>query len=188
MGSGSLVQYFLTIVGRPKQARASIWPIFSLIGTTSKPRAQPRHASSRWSRAGERMEVVFAPEVCACCPVRSACTRSQTTGRVLHLRPQAGNFALQARRQEQQTAEFRQQYATRAGIEGTLSQGVRGMGLRRARYDGLHKTHLQHVLTAVAINLERIDAVLTNTPRGKTRQSHLVRLAAHPSLQGQIGA
>ncbi len=146
------------------------------------------HTSSRWSRAGERMEVVFAPEVCACCLVRSDCTRSQTTGRVLHVRPQAAHEALQARRQEQQTAEFRQQYARRAGIEGTLSQGVRGMGLRRARYDGLHKTHLQHVLTAVAINLVRIDAVLTQTPRGKTRCSHFVRLALHPALQDAVAA
>ncbi|MFL5590729.1 MAG: IS1182 family transposase [Ktedonobacteraceae bacterium] len=144
--------------------------------------------SSRWSVAGERMEVVFPPEICAQCPVRSECTHSQTTGRVLHLRPQEAHEALHARRHEQQTPQFRQEYATRAGMEATLSQAVRGKGLRRARYDGLHKTQLQHVLIAVAINLERIDAVLTHTPRGKTRQSHLERLASHPSWQGQIGA
>jgi len=144
--------------------------------------------SSRWSRAGDRIEVVFAQEVCAGCPARSDCTRSQTTGRVLHLRPQAAHSALQARRQEQQTPEFRKRYALRAGIEGTLSQGVRGMGLRRARYDGLHKTHLQHVLTAVAINLVRIDAVLTKTPRGKTRHSHFACLASHPCWQGHACA
>src|SRR6266566_1370777 len=144
--------------------------------------------SARWSQAGERMEVVFAPEVCAGCPVRDDCTRSQTTGRVLHLRPQEAHEALHARRHEQQTPQFRQEYATRAGMEATLSQAVRGKGLRRARYDGLHKTQLQHVLIAVAINLERIDAVLTHTPRGKTRQSHLERLASHPSLQGHMGA
>jgi transposase len=146
------------------------------------------HRSSRWSVAGERMEVVFPPEICARCPVRSDCTHSQTTGRVLHLRPQEAHEALQARRHEQQTLQFRQAYATRAGIEGTLSQAVRGMGVRRARYDGLPKVQLQHVLTAVAINLVRIDAVLTNTPRGKTRQSHFTRLALHPALQEQDAA
>jgi transposase len=31
----------------------------------------------------------------------------------------------------------------RAGIEGTLSEGIRAHGLRRARYIGLAKTHLQ---------------------------------------------
>jgi transposase len=144
--------------------------------------------SSRWSQAGERMEVVFARETCAACPVRRDCTKSSTTGRVLHVRPQVAHEALQARRQEQETPAFRQAYQTRAGIEGTLSQAVRGMGIRRARYDGLHKTLVQHVVTAVAINLVRIDAVLTQTPRGKTRQSNFMRLALHPNLQRQEAA
>ncbi len=144
--------------------------------------------SARWSPAGERMEVVFAREVCAACPMRSDCTKSSTTGRVLHVRPQAAHEALQARRLEQATPEFRQRYKARAGIEGTLSQAVRGMGVRRARYDGLQKTHLQHLLTAVAINLVRIDAVLTQTSRGKTRRSHFMRLALYPALQAQSAA
>lgn len=149
------------------------------------PQGQTSH---RWGKAGERIEVVFAKDVCAACPVRSDCTRSQTTGRVLHVRPQASHQALQARRQEEHTQEFRQTYQIRAGIEGTLSQAVRGMGIRRSRYDGLHKTHLQHVLTATAINLVRIDAVLTHTPRGKTRRSSFAKLALHPDLQPQVAA
>jgi transposase len=144
--------------------------------------------SCRWGWAGERIEVVFAKETCAACPLRSDCTKSATTGRVLHVRPQAAHEALQARRQEQETPAFRQEYALRAGIEGTLSQAVRGMGMRRARYDGLPKVQLQQVLTAVAINLVRIDAVLTQAPRGKTRRSHFVRLASHPGLQGSAAA
>jgi transposase len=140
------------------------------------------HMRSRWSVAGERLEVVFPPEICARCPVRSDCTHSQTTGRVLHLRPQQAHEALQARRQEQQTLQFRQASCPpRAGIEGTLSQAVRGMGVRRARYDGLPKVQLHHVLTAVAINLVRIDALLTNRPRGKqdpSLQLHALGIAS----------
>jgi transposase len=146
------------------------------------PQGQTSH---RWSLAGERIEVVFAQEVCAACPMRRDCTKSETTGRVLHVRPQAAHEALQARRQEQRTPEFRKVYKVRAGIEGTISQAVRAMGVRRARYDGLHKTHLQHILTAVAINLVRIDAVLTQASRGKTYQSNFMRLALHPCLQAQ---
>ncbi len=56
------------------------------------------------------------------------------------------------------------------------------MGLRRARYDGLPKTHLQHVLTAVAINLVRIDAWLLGQSPGSTYQSALALLATHPLL------
>jgi transposase len=144
--------------------------------------------SSRWGMVGERIEVVFARQVCADCPVHNQCTQSQTTGRVLHLRPQAAHGALQARREEQQTPEFRKEYTTRAGIEGTISQAVRGMGLRRAAYDGLHKTHLQHVLTAVAVNLVRIDAVLTGIPREKTRLSPFARLRPLANLPDTIGA
>jgi transposase len=142
--------------------------------------------SQRWSLAGERIEVVFAQEVCAACPMRLLCTKSSTTGRVVHVRPQAAHEALQVRRQEQHTPEFRHVYETRAGIEGTISQAVRGMGVRRARYDGLQKTHLQHLLTAVAINVVRIDAILTQVSRGTTRLSHFMRLASHPSLLSPV--
>lgn len=144
--------------------------------------------SQRFRPAGERIEVVFSKQTCAGCPVRSNCTKSATTGRVLHVRWQAAHEALQARRQEQNTPAFRQDYQARAGIEGTLSQAVRGMGMRRARYDGLHKTHLEHVLTATAINLVRIDAAFTQTPRGKTHRSNFTRLALHPSFQSQAAA
>lgn len=84
--------------------------------------------SSRWSRAGNRIEVVFAPEVCANCPVRSDCTRSQTTGRVLHLRPQAAHAALQARRQEQETAEFRKWYPFEQASRGRPRKGCVAWG------------------------------------------------------------
>jgi len=38
------------------------------------------------------------------------------------------------------------------------------MGLRQARYIGLAKTHLQHVLTSVALNIQRITAWLIGIP------------------------
>ncbi len=40
--------------------------------------------------------------------------------------------------------------------KGTHSQGVRRCDLRQARYLGIVKTHLQQILTAVALNLIRI--------------------------------
>jgi transposase len=138
--------------------------------------------SSRWTVLPRRIEAEFARRTCVACPSRLDCTQAQVTGRVVHLRPQAAHEALQARRAEQQTPQFRRRSAARAGIEGTHSQGGRRMGLRRSRYDGLPKTHLQHVLTAVAINLVRIDAWLTGKPPGSTYQSPLALLATHPLL------
>ncbi len=52
----------------------------------------------------------------------------------------------------------------------------------------LRKTQLQQVLTAVAIDIVRIDALLTQTPRGKTRRSSFMRLATHPCWDGQQAA
>jgi transposase len=66
--------------------------------------------------------------------------------------------ALPAARQREQTEEFKEYYKKRAGIEGTISQGVRAFGLRCSRYLGQAKTALQHIAIAVAINLVRLGA------------------------------
>ena len=72
------------------------------------------------------------------------------------MRSQEQYLALVAARRRKVSAEFAAAYAKRAGIagiEGTISQGVRSLGLRRSRYAGLTKTHLKHVLTAAALNV-----------------------------------
>jgi transposase len=94
------------------------------------------------------------------------------------LRPRELHEALQAARAQQETAEWQAEYAVRAGVEGTLSQGVRGFGLRRCRYIGLAKARLQHVATAAAINVYRISDWLGGVPRAATRTSPFVRLVA----------
>ncbi|MFI2722100.1 transposase [Streptomyces collinus] len=70
----------------------------------------------------------------------------------------------------------KEQYAHRAGVAGTISQGVRAFGLRRCRYHGLAKARLQHQLTATAMNFHRLNAWWTNAPRARTRVSHLAAL------------
>ena len=49
-------------------------------------------------------------------------------------------------------------------------------GTRRARYRGLPKTRLEHVFSAVALNLIRLDAHWNGHPLDRTRTSHLTRL------------
>ena len=94
------------------------------------------------------------------------------------LRPRELHEALQAARRQQETAEWKAEYAVRAGVEGTLSQGVRGFGLRRCRYLGLAKARLQHVATAAAINVYRISDWVGGVPRAATRTSPFLRLVA----------
>ena len=63
---------------------------------------------------------------------------------------------IQARRKEAETEAFRQEMQLRAGIEGTVSEMVRGHGLRRSRYRGQQKNQLQAILVATATNLKRL--------------------------------
>lgn len=120
----------------------------------------------------------FPTATCQTCPVREHCTRSVHGGRRLTFQPHAQQTAHAEARADEQTADFAHAYAARAGIEGLISQGVRAFDLRRARYRGLAKTHLQHLLTATAINLVRLDAWLTDQPRASTRPNRLARLVA----------
>jgi transposase len=139
-------------------------------------------ASVRWCETqtarGPMVRVVFARADCAACPARRLCTRAATAPRSLTLQPRAEHEAIQAARQRQETPEFAATYARRAGVEGTISQGVRAFGLRRARYRGLAKAHLQHVATAAAINLRRLADWLNGVPRAATRCSSFAALAS----------
>jgi len=140
------------------------------------------HPSQKWSQTHDKhdnpiINIRFSPTACAACPVRQQCTHSQNGPRHLTLRPQPQHEALQAMRSFQTTAEFKSRYDARAGIEGTISQAVRCNELRRSRYIGLPKTHLQHILSAAALNLCRVVDWLTGHLRSPTRTSAFARLA-----------
>jgi transposase len=98
------------------------------------------------------IHVDFAAADCTPCPVRARRTRAKTLPRSLTLESRAEHEAIQAARQRQQTQAFADDYAGRAEVEGTLSQGVRAFGLRMARYRDLARTRLQYVATAAALN------------------------------------
>lgn len=132
------------------------------------------------SRGNQVIQARFSLKDCRPCPLRSRCTKSQSA-RILAFRPQAQFEALQRGRQLAQTSEWKKTYAQRAGIEGTISQAIRTAGLRQARYIGLAKTHLQHILTAAAINISRVDAWYTGKKRARTRISRFAALAPLPT-------
>jgi IS5 family transposase len=75
--------------------------------------------------------------------------------------PRRQQEAQQRIRADQATDAWRRGYALRYGIECLIAQASRRSDLHHARYRGLAKTHLQHVLTALALNLVRVDAWLT---------------------------
>src|SRR6266545_3526261 len=114
---------------------------------------------------------------CRDCPVRPQCVAS-TRARSLTIRAHDQYVALQAARHRQHTEAFKAQYAKRAGIEGTLSQGTRLSDLRRSRYVGLLKTRLVHLLIAAALNFVRVAAWLADVPHARTRQSAFAKLGS----------
>ena len=139
--------------------------------------------SSGWSARGEGtgrtyVRILFRPADCGACSGRALCTRNRHQARTLTLQPRAQHEALQDLRQRLASKEGRRRYARRAGIEGTLAQGVRAFGLRRSRYRGLAKAHRQPVATAAALNLERLAAWSQAVPRATTRTSRFAALAA----------
>jgi hypothetical protein len=81
-------------------------------------------------------------------------------------------------RLDQRTEQWQRRYAIRAGIEATLSQNVRAHGLRRTRYRGLARTHVQHVLTAMACNVTRVSDWISSTPRTRRRTTRFHALCA----------
>ena len=131
-----------------------------------------------WGNDG--IVVQFTRADCLRCAQREVCTRAKAAGRQLMLRPQEQHIALQAARAWQATADFKATYTRRAGVEGSFTQANRRSDLRHARYIGVAKTHLQHVLTAVAINLIRGLAWLADVPRATTRTSPFAALMAQP--------
>jgi transposase len=138
--------------------------------------------SMRWSetetaRGRKMIHVDFAPDDCAACPSRPSCTRAKNLPRTLTLQPKEEHEAIQFARKRQKTEDFASLYSQRAGIEGTISQGVRAFGLRQARYRGLKRTHLQELATAAAVNVGRIANWLSGVPTAVTRRSRLAALA-----------
>jgi hypothetical protein len=142
------------------------------------PQGQP---SVAWTLADDAdghpiVLIRFGLAACRACPVRGQCV-SSSRERVLRLRRREEYEALQAARQRQATPAFKAQYAARAGVEGTISQGVHRCGLRRSRYVGLAKTALNHTLIAAALNFQRTAAWLAEVPRTTTRRSAFAALA-----------
>lgn len=126
---------------------------------------------------GPYIRARFSQSDCQPCKLRSRCTKSQSKyGRTVAFKTQVEYEALENARAKHSSPEGQKRYQRRAGIEGTISQGVRGFGMRRSRYRGLAKTHLQNIAIGAAINLERLINWFQDMPLAKTRISRFKAL------------
>jgi transposase len=138
--------------------------------------------SRNWQPARSRdglpiIRASFRQPDCRPCPDRARCTRSQDNARHVTFLPRRQQQAQQRLRAEQATDDWRRRYALRCGVESLIAQASRLSDLHQARYRGMAKTHLQHVLTALAINLVRVDAWLTGITTTGSWTSRLARLS-----------
>jgi len=90
---------------------------------------------------------------CLDCPLRNQCVGQGQKHRSLVVGEH--HTALQNRRWEMKTPEFKQEMKKRNAIEGTQSELVRAHGARHARYRGLGKVKLQFYLIGAACNVKR---------------------------------
>ncbi|HEX3512393.1 MAG TPA: IS1182 family transposase [Trebonia sp.] len=137
--------------------------------------------SGKWAPMRQRdgkeaVSVRFAAAACGPCPARDKCTTAVRTGRQLFLRPREIHEAVAAARAEEGTRQWKDRYKARAGVEGLMGQASHVTGIRHARYTGLPKTRLEHLASATAINVIRLDAWYTCKPIDRTRTTHLQRL------------
>ena len=113
---------------------------FDIDWSTKRVTCPSGHRSQSWKpfvKEGDRpyIRAMFSTQDCSACATKWLCTKGEQ--RSISFLPQAEYEALAKARRLEANSVWRKRYRRRAGIEGTLSQGVRGFGLRHSRYRGL---------------------------------------------------
>jgi transposase len=121
--------------------------------------------SKRLSKNGKKngasiLVYTFDKEMCVCCTRRSECMgKSKTKARVLRISSAAPKLYEYSQRQK--TPEFLEKYKARSCSEWKNAEMKRFHGMARARGFGLTSVDRQVKLTAIAVNLKRIAAMMS---------------------------
>ena len=123
-----------------------------------------------------RIQAPFSRSDGRACAARTLCAPGKQARRSVYVHRREEHEALTAARARMHDPAWKQRYRVRAGIEGTLSQGVRAFGMRRSRSMGLAKTGLQQVCIGAAMNVSRVVRWLEGRPRARTRVTRFAAL------------
>jgi len=115
------------------------------------------HAPEKISQSNGRHSAIFNAQLCEACPFLNGCPVS-AGGNSHVLRYTDKMLRLAQRRAREDTADFRNTYRYRSGVEGTMSQYDRVTGVKRLRVRGLHAVSFAAVMKAVGINILRATA------------------------------
>ena len=112
------------------------------------------------------LHAIFDGEVCRQCPKLEECPVRAPNHRKKGESPREsrGNFRLEITPElrlrddmlvKQQTAEWKEAYKIRSGVEATMSELKRGYGMSRLRVRGLSRVHFAVVCKVIACNIKR---------------------------------
>ncbi|MCF6766632.1 IS1182 family transposase [Thiotrichales bacterium 19S3-7] len=138
--------------------------------------------SSSWRQTNtgnspEHIDVVFRAADCKKCLNQKFCTQTKSGRKKFNLLEEKFyTVNLEARNKMKTDEQYKKTYRKRSGIEGTISNAVNMHSLRKSRYVGLQKTHLQEISNAAAININRIANWLSGKTVEKTRISKFYQL------------
>ena len=116
------------------------------------------NVSRQWSRIrdtymGTEYYRIEWGSQCDECPVKRQCTRAKSGRRTLVVGFR--HDLVQQRRREMREKDFEKKMYPRNGIEGSLSELVRGHGLRRTKYRGFERVRLSPFMIGAACNVKR---------------------------------
>jgi hypothetical protein len=100
----------------------------------------------------------FAIEHCESCPLAESCMAKRGK-EFFYVRYTEKAMRIAKRRQHEQSAEFREKYRWRAGVEATMSQFDRLTGVKRLRVRGAKPVRFAVKMKAAALNIARAVAV-----------------------------
>jgi hypothetical protein len=134
----------------------------------------------------------FSLETCAQCPLRDQCI-VQCGKRYYYLRYEEKAMRLAKRKARENTAEYKDEYRWRAGVEATMSEYDRRTGVKHLRVRGLQAVRFCAILKAIGINLFRATALRRRVkPHNTANQGAMSRLnqiySVFKELLGLLGA
>lgn len=102
----------------------------------------------------------FEKEKCKYCPIKKECEKGSRIAKMLEVSVNTPKFYEYSQREK--TEEFKVEYRKRACHEGKNGEMKRFHGMDRARGYGLKSMRTQAKLTALAVNLKRIAALVSS--------------------------
>lgn len=126
-----------------------------LSGCVNKcPNGQVPIEQNRSEKTG-RILVHFDVSVCRACPKSKRCPVKIGKRVATFTIDETGYTGAARHHKYMNDKEYRKECATRAGVEGTVSELTRAHGVRKSRHKDRNKTSLQLILAALACNVKR---------------------------------